>query len=238
MLLVVDEEHRLGHPGGDPGAVRPRATEVRLVAEHTVDAGPLPVERDRQRLVERHRVLLAAHPDAHLGLLGKEHRDRDGLLGELHPEARSAPGHREAEQWPLTWQTGVEGEPAVAVTHAGEPEDERAPHAPGRGDVKTVDGVGVKVAEVDVDRATEVVHRRLVVADLRRDDRLHDRRQGRVTRGDRVVVLEVGSLLLGREAVAVQEHGEHDVGLLEHLEAIDHQRVVVQHQRPVGLRRP
>jgi hypothetical protein len=37
-------------------------------------------------------------------------------------------------------------------------------------------------------------------------------------------------LLLG-ELVAEQEHGQHDVGLLEHLLPVDHQRVVVQQQR-------
>ena len=36
--------------------------------------------------------------------------------------------------------------------------------------------------------------------------------------------------------VTLQEQRQHDVGLLEHLEAVDHQRVVVQQQRPLVRR--
>ena len=82
--------------------------------------------------------------------------------------------------------------------------------------------------------AVKYSQREVVVADLGRDDRLHDGRQRRVARGERVVVLEVGPLLLGRELVALQEQRQHHVGLLEHLEAVDHQRVVVQQQRPLA----
>ena len=71
-----------------------------------------------------------------------------------------------------------------------------------------------------------------MVPHLGRDDRLHDRGQGRVAGGQRVVVLEVGELHLGGEPVALEVEREHHVGLLEHLEAVDDQRVVVQQQRP------
>jgi hypothetical protein len=37
-------------------------------------------------------------------------------------------------------------------------------------------------------------------------------------------------VLLG-ELVAEQEHRQHDVGLLDHLVPVDHQRVIVQQQR-------
>ena len=50
-------------------------------------------------------------------------------------------------------------------------------------------------------------------------------------RGQRVVVVEVALLLLARELVAEQEHGEHHVGLLHHLEAVDDQGGSAQQQR-------
>ena len=75
------------------------------------------------------------------------------------------------------------------------------------------------------------------MADLGGDDRLHARRQRRVVGGDRVVVVEVAALLLTREALGAQVHREHHVGLLQHLEAVDHERVVVEQQGVVVGRR-
>ena len=98
----------------------------------------------------------------------------------------------------LVGEPRVEAQPAVVVAHAAEPVDERAPHAAGGGDVQAVDGVAVEVGEVDEQGVEEVVEGRLVVADLGRDDRLHDRRERRVAGRDRVVVLEVLALLLAR----------------------------------------
>ena len=114
------------------------------------------------------------------------------------------------------------------------PNDDRAPHPAGRGDVDAVAGVAVGVGEVDEQRLAEVVDGQLVVADLRRRHRLHARRQRRVAGRDRVVVVEVAALLLERELVAAQHHRQHDVGLLEHLVAVDHERVVVEQQRVVA----
>jgi len=48
--------------------------------------------------------------------------------------------------------------------------------------VQPVDGVAVQVGEVDVEGLAEVLAGRLVVADLRGDDRLDDRREGGVPR--------------------------------------------------------
>ena len=194
--------------------------------------GPWSVERDPQRLGPGDDVDGAADADVHLGLAVLHDADREGVLRQLDQQPRAAPGDAEAQARPADGQPGVEGEPAVAVAHAGEAEDQGAPHAAGRGDVQAVDGVLVEVGQVDVQRLPEVVHRRLVVAHLGGDDRLHDGRQRGVAGRDRVVVLEVGLLLLGREPVAVEEHRQHDVGLLEHLEAVDDQRVVVQEQGP------
>ena len=98
-------------------------------------------------------------------------------------------------------------------------------------------GVAVGVGEVDEQRLAEVLHGQLVVTDLGRRHRLHARRQRRVAGRDRVVVVEVAALLLERELVAAQDHRQHDVGLLEHLVAVDHERVEVEQQRVLLVRR-
>ena len=95
----------------------------------------------------------------------------------------------------------------------------------------------MRVGEVEVERAVEVVEREVVVADLGRHDRLHARRQRRVAGGDRVVVVEVAALLLEREGSSPQEHRQHDVGLLQHLVAVDDERVEVEQQRVLVGRR-
>ena len=128
---------------------------------------------------------------------------------------------------------GSKREPPAVVAEAAEAVDQRAPHAAGRRDVDAVGGVVVPVGEVDEQGVDEVAQGEVAVADLGGDDRLHDGRQRRVAGGDRVVVLEVGALLLGGEQLALQEQRQHDVGLLEHLEPVDDQRVVVQQQRPL-----
>ena len=153
-------------------------------------------------------------------------RERD-----LQP--RAVPVQRVRQLRPVRGQPRVERQLAEVVAHAAEAADQRRPDAAGRGDVHAVGGVVVEVGEVDEDRLPEVLQRQVLVAHLRREDRLHDGRQRRVARGQRVVVLEVGELVLGREVVALQEQREHDVGLLEHLVAVDHERVEVQQQRPL-----
>ena len=46
--------------------------------------------------------------------------------------------------------------------------------------------------------------------------------ESELSRGrQRVVVVEVALLLLGRELVAEQEHRQHDVRLLDHLVAVE-----------------
>ena len=89
------------------------------------------------------------------------------------------------------------------VAQAAEAVDKRVPHAAGGGDVDAVAGIGVQVREVDVQAAQEVLHGHVLVPDLGGDHRLDDARQRRVARGDRVVVLEVGALLVRRELVTL-----------------------------------
>ena len=100
-----------------------------------------------------------------------------------------------------------------------------------------VGGVACHVAQVHQQRVLEVLQSLAFPADLRGDDALHARRQGRVAGGARVVIVEVAALLLLGELVAEQEHRQHDVGLLEYLVPVDHQRMVVQQQRELLRRR-
>ena len=165
-----------------------------------------------------------------------QHGERDLVSGQVHPDPGALQGDAEAHPVPRLGQPRVEGDHAVVVAHPAEPVRQAVPHPAGRGHVHPVGGVAVQVGQVDEQRAVEVAQRQLAVADLGGDDRLHHPGQGGVAGGDRVVVLEVGALLLGAEVVALQEQRQHHVGLLEHLEAVDHQRVVVQQQRPL-LRR-
>ncbi|MDF2574998.1 MAG: hypothetical protein K0S05_1910, partial [Agromyces sp.] len=175
-----------------------------------------------------HDDLGATH--AHLRLVARLDRERDRLGYERDPQPRVPQRDAERDAGPVVGEPRVEREDAAVVTEAAEARDQGAPHAARGGDVHAVGRVVVQVGEVDEERGTEVPDRQLVVADLGRDDRLHDRRERRVARGQRVVVLEVRALRLGGEPVALQVEREHDVGLLEHLEAVDDERVVVQQQ--------
>ena len=166
-----------------------------------------------------------------------EHVDRAAVGIELDAHARPVSLHPERDALPRRRQAGREPQRRPRVVQPGEPEDDRAPHPTGRGDVDAVAGVAVGVGEVDEQRLAEVADGELVVADLRRRHRLDARRQRRVAGRDRVVVVEVAALLLERELVAAQHHRQHHVGLLEHLVAVDHERVVVQQQRVLVRRR-
>ena len=97
--------------------------------------------------------------------------------------------------------------------------------------------VSVDVVEIHPGGLHEVAVGGLAVAELRGGDTLDARGQRRVTGRERVVVVEVALLLGGRELAAEQHLGQHDVGLLEHLVAVDDERVVVQQKRVVARRR-
>src|SRR6185369_16330912 len=117
---------------------------------------------------------------------------------------------REGELVPGVRQPGREGQPAVVVADAAEPEDERGPYAGGGGDVDSVRDVAGHVAQVHQQRVLEVLQGLALVADFGGDDALHACRQGRVAGGERVVVVEVAAFLFLGELVAEQEHGQHD----------------------------
>ncbi len=57
------------------------------------------------------------------------------VMGEGDAELPSAKAQREGELVPGVRQPGREGQPAVVVADAAEPEDQRGPDARGRGNV-------------------------------------------------------------------------------------------------------
>ena len=138
------------------------------------------------------------------------------------------PKARRVSRW---WQAGREGQGAVVVAHAAEAGDGDDPGARQRGDVQPVAGVVLEVLEIDQGGFGEVVVGQLEVPDLGRDDRLGAGRQRGVAHGQRLVVGEVAGLLLGAEGVSAQVQGEHEVGLLDHLLAIEVEVGEVQQQR-------
>ena len=99
-------------------------------------------------------------------------------------------------------------------------------------------GVAVRVEQVDRARVLEVAQRGLGVADRGGDHALDAGRERGVAGGQRVVVVERPPRLLLAEVVLHEVGGEHDVGLLDHLVAVELERVVVQQQRVLLRRRP
>ena len=116
------------------------------------------------------------------------------------------------------------------VAHAAEARDRGDPGARQRGHVDAVAGVVLEVVEVHQRRLGHVVEGEVEVADLGGDHRLRARRQRRVAHGQRLVVGEVARLLLGGEGIAAQIQRQHQVGLLDHLLAVEVEVGVVQEE--------
>ena len=127
---------------------------------------------------------------------------------------------------------------AGVVPHPAEAGDGHRPRARGSGDVDPVVHVVVEVADVREGRLGPVVERQVQVSHLGRDDRLGGGGQRRVPHRAGLVVGEVACLLLWGEGVTSQVHGQDEVGLLDHLLAIELEVRVVQQQRVVLRRRP
>jgi hypothetical protein len=89
----------------------------------------------------------------------------------------------------------------------------------------------LKVMQVHQGGFAEVVQGQVEVTGLGRDDRLGAGRQRRVSHGQPLVVLEVPRLLLAGERIAEQVHGQHQVGLLDDLLAVQVEVGEMQHQR-------
>src|SRR6056297_1854405 len=161
--------------------------EVSVFAEHAV-----------WRVGGDHDLVVAVL-DRHPGTV--HHRESASVGVEVDPQLGSVSLDVERDALPRSGQPRRELEVVALFGEAREPVDDAGPHATRRGHVHAVGGVEVGVAQVEVERTLEVLEGQIVVADLGGDHRLHARRQRRVTRGDRVVVVEVAPLLLHREAL-------------------------------------
>ena len=215
-------------PWRDRAAVGPHAADDRTVAEQAVDALALVGEVDGQRLARPDDVGRPA--DGH-GHWCRRRPPRDGsALGQRDEDARPRQHRRNPR---LSQVAGSRGSKLNVPSWSRIPPKPktRALHTPPVEATQPVDGVAVQAGQVDVERLVEVVQGRVVVADLGpiTDWTTADSVESPVVIGS---VLEVGALLLEREPVALQEQRQHHVGLFEHLEAVDHQRVVVHQQRP------
>src|ERR1700742_209382 len=116
-------------------------------------------------------------------------------------------------------------------SHAAEPGDQGCPATGQSSQVQPVRRVGGQVEQVHQGGFGGVVHRQVQVADLGSQDGLGARRQGGVPDGERLVVVEVAAFLLGGERVTAQVHGQHEIGLLHHLLAVEVEVGDVQQQR-------
>jgi hypothetical protein len=101
--------------------------------------------------------------------------------------------------------------------------------------VEAVGGVVLHVPQVHERGFGQVVVGEIQLADLGRHHRLDARRQRGVAHGERLVVGEVGRLLLGGERLGAQVHGQVQVRLLDDLLAVQLEVRVVQQQRIVLL---
>ena len=155
------------------------------------------------------------------------------LLGHLYAHAFCVEEDGEREAGQALRQAGGERHPAIPVTQAREPADEREPGARKRGDVHAVAGVLFQVLQVHQRGLAQVVEGEGEVTGLGRDDRLGAGRQRGVAHGERFVVGEIPPLLLRGEVGVAQLHREHQVGLFDDLLAVQVEVGVVEQQRIV-----
>ena len=157
--------------------------------------------------------------------------------GDREVHRRTTPAQREAEPADSGRQLRSEAELPAVVAHPAEAGDQRDPRAGQRRDVQPVPRVVLEIVQVHQRGLGEVVVREFQVAGLGGEDGLGARRQRRVAHRQRLVVGEGARLVLGGERVAAPVHREDQVGLLDHLLAVDVEVRRVQQERvPVGLR--
>ena len=117
------------------------------------------------------------------------------------------------------------------IAHAAETGHRDDPGARQRGDVESIARVVLEIVEIDEAGLAEIVVGELEVPDLRRDDRLGAGRERGVADSQRLVVGKVAGLAFLAECVAAQVQGQDEVGLLDHLLAVQVEVGKVQEQR-------
>src|SRR5918995_2988734 len=124
------------------------------------------------------------------------------VVGQLHPDLPVTEPQRECQCVPDLRQGGRKRQAAVEGANAAKPKDQRRPHAGGRRDLDAIRDVTGDVGQVHEQRKVEVLDRLELATDLGGEDALHACRQRGVTRGERIVIVEVAPLLLLGELVA------------------------------------
>ena len=158
--------------------------------------------------------------------------------GDVDVHALAPVAHPEPQPLPARRQLRAEQQLLGAVAHPAEAGDHGQPGAGQRRDVQPVGGVVVAVAQVHQRGLGQVVGGQVEMPDLGGDDGLGAGRQRRVAHGQRLVVVEGARLLGQRERVAGPVQREHEVGLLDHLAAVEVEVGHVQQQRVLVLARP
>src|SRR5215218_325774 len=122
----------------------------------------------------------------------------------LYPDTAPPEAETEGQAGEPLWELGSEAERAAVIAHAAKPGHRGDPGAGQRGQVNTVAGVVMEVAQIQESCFAEVVVGQLKVSDFGGDYRLNERRQRGVANRQGLVVLEVARLSLRRECVPSQ----------------------------------
>ncbi len=163
-----------------------------------------------------------------------------GVDGDI--DAAALPDHAEAVTAPRRRQHWIELQLRASGCigeHAKSAESpyERMPATRHRGHVCAVAGVAVQIVEIDAQGAAEIVFGFFDETDFRREHRERRCRQRRVVHGDGFVVIETAPLGRAIELFAGEHEREHRIGLLAHLMTEQRQRMVMDEQRILIVRR-
>ncbi|MNC26800.1 hypothetical protein D3C75_749450 [compost metagenome] len=139
---------------------------------------------------------------------------------------------------PLLRQRRTKTQLSVILAHSAEAVHNRHPGACHCGHVQPVLGVAVDIIQIHPYRTVEVSIGSGQIADFGGDNTMNARRQGRIVSRQRLIILIIADFIGQAELIAEQEQGHDQIGLLQHLVAVDDQRVIVQQQRIFICRGP
>ncbi len=176
-----------------------------------------------------------------------QQRVRRLVSADVHAQPSAAELDVEGEPVQPLGQARREPQPLAVAAHPAEARHQRHPGTGQRGDVQPVAGVVLQVLQIHQGRLGGVGVGEVEMARLGGDDGLAAGRQGGVPDGERLVVGEVAGDLVRAvgarpavpllEEVAAGVHGQHQVGLLDDLLAVEVEVGEVQQQRVlVGAR--
>ena len=101
--------------------------------------------------------------------------------------------------------------------------------------MKTIRRITMQITQIHINGMAEQCLSMRVITQLGGQNALHHRRQRRVARRQRIVVVKIRPLQLLTELRPTQEESQHHIRLLNNLIAVNRQRMIVQQQRPLRL---